>query len=276
MGYNEIMKKPIEIKETGSVFEVDSEGFIINPASSGKIDPQWQQVLDAVVLAYQEVFGDKLVSVYVRGSVAKGQAVEGVSDVDCFAYVQLLEDEFDRAEVREHEKKLSEEFSFVQKVEMEIDPTSYAADDQFWIGQAVLLYGKDLLTKKMRLDQEIIQHLKGITQISGKVQTKLSQDVRDGTVEDLCTWMCKQYLRAGIELCLSRSGKYSRDLYRCWEVFSEYYPEQSNNMKEVLYLALNPTSDKDKIAVLERFWAEWFLLEINKSKPYKFDAGTTV
>lgn len=262
------MKKPIEIKETGSYFEVDSDGFIINPASKDKIDPQWNVVLDEVVLAYQELFGDKLVAVYVRGSVAKGQAIEGVSDVDCFAYVKTAEGELDRQSVRELEKRLNEKFLFVQKVEMGVEPVAYATDDQFWIGQAALLFGKDLFTTKTKLDSEIIQHLKGINQISKKIETKLSRELSEEKIEDLCTWMCKQYLRAGIELCLSRSGKYSRDLYRCWETFSEYYPEQSDNMKEVLYLALNPTSDKEKIALLERFWSLWFLTEIEQTKPF--------
>jgi hypothetical protein len=72
----------IEIQPKGSYFETDEEGFLISPASIEKIQEEWKPVIDDVVKAYQEAYGDKLRAVYVRGSVAKGEAIENVSDLN--------------------------------------------------------------------------------------------------------------------------------------------------------------------------------------------------
>ena len=76
----------IEIRKTGSYFDTDSEGYLINPASMTKIQEEWKPIVNDVVKTYKEQFGDDLISVYLRGSVSKGEAVAGISDIDSFAY----------------------------------------------------------------------------------------------------------------------------------------------------------------------------------------------
>lgn len=57
----------------------------------------------------------------------------------------------------------------------------------------------------------------------------------------------KRILRTGHELVAERSVRFTRDLYRCWEGFGEYYPEKKNEMYHVLDLAINPIVDTVKI-----------------------------
>ena len=87
------MKDIIEIKPTGSYFGIDKEGYLINPASEDKLQEQWKPAIDDLVEAYKENHGEHLESIYVRGSVAKGKAIDYVSDIDVFAYVNLPKDE---------------------------------------------------------------------------------------------------------------------------------------------------------------------------------------
>jgi hypothetical protein len=44
--------------------------------------PQWSEAISAAVAVYEHVFSERLISVYVRGSVPRGLAVDGVSDLD--------------------------------------------------------------------------------------------------------------------------------------------------------------------------------------------------
>ena len=82
------MNNKIEIKPMGSYFELDSDGYIMNPASIEKIQSKWYPAIDDVIEVYKKVCGDKLINIYVRGSVAKGQAVEGISDLDTYAFIE--------------------------------------------------------------------------------------------------------------------------------------------------------------------------------------------
>lgn len=63
----------MELKKTvGSFLEIDTNGYIINPASFEKIQEKWQKPLDEVKSEYLTRFGTTLHSLYLRGSVAKG------------------------------------------------------------------------------------------------------------------------------------------------------------------------------------------------------------
>lgn len=76
----------------------------------------------------------------------------------------------------------------------------------------------------------------------------------------------KTLLRIGLELTLDKAGKYSRDLYPCYKIFSEYYQEKESNMREVLELALNPTDDMEYLISIKENFGQWLLLECSKQE----------
>src|SRR5690606_41345984 len=63
----------------------DAEGFLPTRPDRRPIAGPWASAVALVVDAYRDRLGPALHSVYVRGSVARGLAVEGVSDLDTFA-----------------------------------------------------------------------------------------------------------------------------------------------------------------------------------------------
>jgi len=125
----------------------------------------------------------------------------------------------------------------------------------------VVLYGKDLQTEKFKVGKEIMRHSRHPERVKERLGNNLDREDSEENRVAGCTWLCKQILRSVVELCFERSGKYSRDLYRCWETFSEYYPNKSDELREVLHLALNPISDEGKIIELEEQWTKWIIEE---------------
>jgi len=79
----------IEIQKTGSYFNIDKDGYLINPASLDKVQDEWKLLVQAVIQLYKREFKDSLVSLYLRGSVSKGEAVAGISDIDTWAFVDM-------------------------------------------------------------------------------------------------------------------------------------------------------------------------------------------
>jgi len=55
---------------------------------------------------------------------------------------------------------------------------------------------------------------------------------------------------------------FTRDLYPCYKLFSKYYPEKEREMKEVLFLAINNTNDRQKILDILRNIGIWITGEI--------------
>lgn len=75
----------MEIRRLGSYQEVDAQGYLTKIADASKIQDEWVEVINSAKHAYLEKWSEAIHSIYVRGSIAKGWAVKGVSDVDSLA-----------------------------------------------------------------------------------------------------------------------------------------------------------------------------------------------
>lgn len=254
-------RQPIKIKPTGSYFSVDAEGFIINPASLEKIQTEYLPVVHDMVEMYKKHLGSHLVNVYVRGSVAKGEAVTGVSDLDTFAYVDLSDDDIDYEWVRGAREELEQKHSFVEGFEISMIPRVEASKDYALLNQSVCVYGELIAIPRMKPGKEMMRHAPYVSRRMENFDKKLAAQETEEGVKQACTWLMKEVLRTGFELTVNRSGRYTRDLYLCYKDFSEFYPEKESEMKEVLWYALNPVGDKTKVIEIKDRIVPWLVQE---------------
>ncbi len=260
-----------QIQKIGSYLHVDEQGFIINPTSIHTIQPEWLPIVEKVKEAYMQHFGVNLHSVYIRGSVAKGQAIENISDVDSFAVITLPYEKIDTSWSDAFEEKLISEYPFVKGIEMGCIPLEEIQDhkgDQIMIKtQSVCIYGESLANTipPMKPGTDTAQHVKYIQIEIIKTKQWLEGEHTEEEIKRKCTWIMKRMLRSGFELVMERSQKYTRDLYLCYEGFSEYYPEKKEAMYRVLELAVNPTSDKSEIGIVLEGIGSWMTEEVERS-----------
>lgn len=258
-------EKVIEIEPRGSYFEIDKDGYVINPASLEKIQPEWKPVIDDIIGIYKELYGEKLKQVYVRGSVAKGEAIKYISDIDTFAYVdetaEFLKEHSTNRETRKH---LEEKYNFIEGIEMMADPLSEIPNDYIILNQSICVYGTPLEVPKFKPGKQMVIHAPALHKRMKWFDEFLEKENDPQEIKQSCTWIMKGILRAGFEITMERSQRYTRDLYRCYETFAEYYPEKESEMREVLFYALNPTSDKEKIRDVLEGISDWLVLEIPK------------
>lgn len=256
----------IEIKPIGTYLEVDSKGYIINPASKDKIQSKWMPALVDLVECYKNQYKDKLHSVYLRGSVAKGYAVDFISDLDTFAYVELSKESINTDWKKDARKELSKKYPFIEGFEIDPVPMSYFEKDTIMLNQAVLVYGKEIAIPKIKAGKDMILHATSprLGLIMSGVVENLAKETTGEGIKKRCVWFMKTILRVGSEITMERSKKYSRDLYLCYEMFVEYYPEKEKEMKQVLFLALNPTDNKDEIIEIVSEFGVWLAKEAKK------------
>jgi hypothetical protein len=259
-----INSQGIKIKNIGSYFDVDKYGYIINPTSQEKIQPQWRPVIDAVSETYQKVFGSKLKNVYIRGSVAKGQAVDHISDIDSFAYVDMEKDEINYDWVHEAEKTILEKNPFVEGIEFSVSPISSSQKNHIMLNQSLCVYGEPIDVPRLKVDKNLAIHAPSFHKRLARFERFCEQEKTLEQIKSHCVWQMKGLLRVGAEITFERSKKYTRDLYKCYEVFSEYYPEKEKDMRKSLVLALNPTDDKNKIKEIMSGLGIWLLGESKK------------
>jgi hypothetical protein len=208
--------------------------------------------------------------VYVRGSVGKGDAVLDVSDVDTFAYVTSKKEEIKTDWMESFEKEMLAKYHFAQGVELSIDPIEDAPNDRILILQSACVYGDDLNEKipKIKVGKETLGHVYSFNKNLIWFDNWALKSQTQEEIKKSCTWLTKRFLRTGLELTMERAGLYTRDLYPSYKIFAQYYPEKEVEMKEVLYLALNPTDDLSVIKRIRDNLGVW--LE-DQTKDYKKD-----
>jgi len=251
----------VEIKPLGSYFEIDENGHVINPASVDKIQEEYKPAIKDIVEAYKNHFDAHLHSVYLRGSVAKGQAVENISDIDTFAYVDLPKDEIGTLWQSEAKNKLKALYPFAEEIELISRPLSAALDSTIILNQSICVYGEPVEVPKIKPGKEMMLHTPDLTGRITFSEKKLDDAKSEEEIKAACVWIMKNMLRTGFEITMERSGRYTRDLYPCYKGFSEYYPEREVQMKEILHYALNPTADKEKIKSIRDAFIPWLIEE---------------
>ena len=242
-----------EIRRLGEFLEVDEDGYLKKRADVSNVRGRWLEAVKATREAYVSSWGDALHSIYVRGSVANGLAVDNVSDLDSFAVFR--EGGFDEPAVEawleEAEKDLGTRFPHVAGFELVCTPIESATDrenpDAFIIKvEASCVQGEDLASKiegykpgpEMAFQTRYFRHYLGIFESEYPHES-------EGERPETLAWVLRRFLRLGMELVVEDEQRYTRDLYLCYESFAKHHPEKRNDMFHTLELAVNPEASSE-------------------------------
>ena len=241
----------VEIKRIGNYLETDEQGFLQSRADPANVTDPWRAAVEAVTSAYLENWPTSIHSIYVRGSIAKGLAVAGTSDVDSFALLKPgCEQEFSYEAVKAWaetvEQNVKEKFPFVTGVEVGLETFEEAQDRENPYAlilkiEAACVYGEHLA-------DEIAPYKPGpemafqTKYFRSHLETFLAEYPAEPEAEqpDFINWMMRRFLRLGMELVMVEEQRFTRDLYLCYESFAKHYPAKAAKMYRALELAINP------------------------------------
>lgn len=256
------------IQPIGEYFQNDHDGFVINPASWDNIPTKYQPIIEQVKQKYTNHFGGKLHSVYLRGSLVRGLAVDNLSDFDSFALVKEKGLRWEDAPwAKGFSQNLSLKYKFVGDFEFIL---SSIHDGHFLENrnlsmiiktQSICIFGDDLspYLPKFKPDKTMMLNHRWLAlDLKNFIQNK------ELTNHELKAFY-KVVIRTGYELVMTREGKFTPDLYLCVESFSKYYPERKEAMENTLFNFLNPQhfSESKRKSTIEL--SNW-LLEKVKSR----------
>lgn len=264
----------IKLQKHGSFLELDQDGNVIPIDTSLALQDGWDDLVAKTIQFYKSQLEDNLHSVYIRGSVAKAQAVNHVSDLDSFAIVhEPSEIDFDDVSFHEEMQIL---FPFCDHLELvaisldkikEIPPKrSRSIWEELIKTQSRCVYGEDLAFQiaSFQLKDMHGHSLYIENEVDNKLPNYLEED--KDVPEDIkadCSWIMRRLIRGAYDLVMEKEKKFTRDLYLCYEVVSKYYPHKKEQLKEALDLSLNPTVDYETWMVLVMDLKEFIVQEMN-------------
>ncbi len=264
----------MEIKRIGNYHHVDEHGYLINHSNLQANQPHWLKVIEAVKDIYLDRWGQGIHSIYIRGSLAKGIAVDDVSDIDSFAVLgpEELEPEVHlyyetiKAWAEMSEKKLIAQYPFTTGLEVGFESFEGIKDRNNLFNftlkvESVCIYGEDLgkQIKPYKLGHSIAFQTR---YIHLHLQQFLSEypSETEGEKKLWLNWLMRRFLRLGMQFVMEKERLYTRDLYLCYESFAKYYPEQAEHMYHALELAVNPQTDAETLIFVQNF-GDWLVSE---------------
>lgn len=264
----------MKIKRIGNYSHANEQGFLENRSDLQANQAKWLTVIEAVKNTYLAKWQNYIHSIYVRGSVAKGLAIDGVSDFDSFAVLkkeingssELITYGELEAWAIESETKLREAYPFVTGLEVGLEVYSSILDrtnpySYIIKTQSSCIYGEDLAPKiaAFKIDHEIAFQSKWIhfhfEQFLAEYPNESEEDKKLWL-----NWLMRRYLRLGMELVMEEEQRNTSDLFLCYESFSKHYPEQDKQMYRALELAINPQTDEVTLNFVESF-GTWLISE---------------
>jgi predicted nucleotidyltransferase len=240
------------IKNIGVILRTDSEGYIEAISTDSPIAPPWDEAVKFLGNKAENIISSNFHSFYVRGSVARGTAVVGFSDLDCLLLTKTTPTKKHLTQLGALSKSFIQKFDFITKLDINTKEVSMMISEKNPVGcfmvkvMAACVSGEDI---RVRLPK--IKPGPRAFVVRWKIKEKLAE-YKAPSVSIRQVHLAKIILRAGMELVMEREQAFTRDLYPCYEMFSKYYPQYSEKMYQVLKLALFPTNKNTDLKFLER------------------------
>lgn len=241
---------------------LDAYGYFEREGALGRVQPEFRALVAAARGRISEAYGRRLHSAYLYGSVPRGTARPGRSDLDLLLALHRAPTDEDRDTAEVLARGLDEEFP-------ETD------------GVGILLHGKDtLLSEAERYDlgwflaclctpllgADLAEHLPRY-----RPDSLLARETNGDLAEALPRWReqaraasdpeaygrlaracARRLVRTGFTLVMPRWGGWTSDLTESAEVFGAFYPERAAQMRAAAAVALDPASGADP-AVLRTY-----------------------
>lgn len=264
-----MFNKKINIKPIGTSLSCDENGYLVREVSKEKIHSSWSSLIADYVEGLEQILGDSLHSVYVRGSVAKGAAMtDDLVDFDGIIIQKTGDTSVPIEALAQLRQSLQKKYPNLVHIEMSRYTLASISETAALLAlQGVCIYGEDLIPTLPRLKpgKETFINLPYFTNNYNSFLKRLGNPERSNEmIFHDCIWFGKRILRAAHELVAERLGKFSRDLYPCYSGFAEIYPEKSEAMYRVLELTLNPIDDRTIIQQAYTDISLWMIDEIKK------------
>jgi predicted nucleotidyltransferase len=233
---------------------LDAQGYIEREGSPARVPYAFRPVVGAARDRVLDVFGARLNGAYLYGSIPRGTARVGRSDLDLLLSLRDEPTDADRADARVLEEALDKEFAEIDGVgTLLFSRTRLLSDletyDLGWFVACLCtpLLGEDLAghLPRYRPDALLARETNGdlalmLPRWRGRIAAAADSD---GARRPLVRSMSRHLVRTGFTLVMPRWNGWTSDLGEMAEAFGAYYPERAADMRNAAVRGYEPTGE---------------------------------
>ncbi|MFJ1754917.1 nucleotidyltransferase domain-containing protein [Kitasatospora sp. NPDC088134] len=256
---------------------LDQDGFIAREGSLAHVADAFAPVVDAARARIGATFGNgrdggRLHSAYLYGSVPRGTATPGTSDLDLLlALRNHPTTPADRADADALGAALDAEFAQIDGVgvllfSVERLLSELERHDLGWFVSCLCtpLLGEDLAEQLPRYRPTPLLARETNGDLGPEVprwHERAAAARTDAERRTLSRGVGRRLARTGLTLVMPRWGGWTSDLTESAEVFGRYYPERAAQMRVAAAAGRTPTADPAVITMLVSDLAPWLVAE---------------
>jgi uncharacterized protein len=233
---------------------LDAQGYLEREGSLARVPHAFRPVVAVARDRVLEVFGARLHSAYLYGSIPRGNPRVGRSDLDLLVALREEPSDADREATRALGEAVDEEFPQIDGVgtllysraRLLSEAETY---DLGWFVACLCtpLLGEDLADylPRYRPDSLLARETNGDLAL---LLPRWRQRIADAADTDdarrpLVRFMSRHLVRTGFTLVMPRWNGWTSDLREMAEAFGAYYPQRADRMRAAAVLGYEPNGD---------------------------------
>ena len=233
---------------------LDAQGYMAREGSLGRVPHPFRPVVAAARDRLLDAFGARLHSAYLYGSIPRGTARVGRSDLDLLVILREEPTDTDRDGARALDEALDKEFGQIDGSGTLLCSRAQVLSDleRHDLGWFVAclctpLLGEDLAEylPRYRLDSLLARETNGdLALLLPRWRDRVAATAdTDEARRPLVRFMSRRLVRTAFTLVMPRWNGWTSDLREMAEVFAAYYPERAAQMRSAAVLGYRPTGD---------------------------------
>ncbi|MEU9338367.1 nucleotidyltransferase domain-containing protein [Streptomyces sp. NPDC048290] len=233
---------------------LDPDGHITPEGSLARVPPPFRPVLAAARERLPPTFGTRLSSAYVYGSIPRGTARVGRSDLDLLVVLHEEPTDTDRADARALDTALDREFPQIDGAgTLVLGREQVLSDlerhDLGWFVACLCtpLLGEDLAARlpRYRPDSLLARETNGdLALLLPRWRERIATvDGSEEALRPLVRYMSRHLVRTGFTLVMPRWQGWTSDLREMADAFGMYYPARAGQLREAALRGLAPRGD---------------------------------
>ncbi|MGW3949542.1 nucleotidyltransferase domain-containing protein [Streptomyces sp. NPDC004752] len=251
---------------------LDGDGTIAREGALDRVPPLFGPVVDAARSHIAETFeSPRLHSAYLYGSIPRGTATPGVSDLDLQLALHDEPTEADRADAKAIEAALDQAFPQINGVGILLTSTCALLSDAsrydggFFIAcLCTPLLGPDLAEQlpHYRPTTLLARETNGdLARVLPRWRAKAAEATTDAHRRTLSRVVARRIVRTGFTLIMPRWGGWTSDLGKSAELFGRYYPKRAGQMCIAASIGRAPSADPVALGMLIDDLGTWLAAE---------------
>jgi predicted nucleotidyltransferase len=254
---------------------LDSEGFIISEVSTDSILPEYKSVIDDSIMQVKNALPGLIHSVYVYGSVARGNAIKGKSDLELLViFMRQLSDE-ERNTLNHTLEQLSTAYRALVRevgvadctIEEMLDPAHKYGWGAYLKILCVCVDGEDITQQfgRFKVTPDIAMGFNGDVGKSIEMAIQKLQHTESGEyIGKIASTLARKLIRSSYGMAMTRAQVWTTQLNEQAQVFVQYFPEKQGFVAMLQSWITNPPHDKEVVVKVLESDGKWLMENFEK------------